>query len=249
MRDNIKPIEAGFFKYCMKNLNHKDDGIYDDIKTRDGKFMWDLMNEYSDKKNIPFKVLYCIVNKWDMKGIFSWEGDIWGNFHPFKFPMEYIMLIPRRILRKVPAFGMLLSCGEKSLDYATAFTFKTLANGLKDVNAIKENRIDYWTSPSNIPEKYSAALLLINKIVDGESSYTPAFLSAIAMYAIQSYPLLSFSFDSHCANYTASTLRKLETFIKSGEMIHNDDDYFVYSQLASEISNFLSYLFDVLNCK
>lgn len=161
MRDNIKPVEAKFFKYCMKRLSHHDvafDGTVGTIMT-----MRQMIVDFSNRYGIPRKVIESIVNKWD-----GWFLDECYRFDPYKFPAEYIMLIPRRVLRKCVAFGCIVMDKKfkddndtKWREYDAIFRYKTIINGLDDCEAILENTGSYWLDFSI--ERYDRALFYINK--------------------------------------------------------------------------------------
>lgn len=243
MRDNIKPVEAGFFKYCMKNLSHEYCNL--NARIRDGKQMWDLMNDYSIANNIPFKVIYNIVDKWDAKGIFKW-----GIFHPIKFPIEYIMLIPRRVLRKVHAFGMMVD-SDRNTDYSSVFIFKTMANGLEDTTGIRESRIDYWTDPAFTVEKYNTALRIINKMIDGAMEYYGGLLIRCIKYIMNAHAThrRNIMDDVNLANHTARTLKKYVEFARTDKQASHDACGATYRDFISDVNIFVDDIFKDIDCK
>ena len=246
MRDNIKPIEAGFFKYCMKNLSHEYcNGCYAVI--RNDRLMWDLIRDYSKTNNIPIKVIIHIVDKWDSKGIFKWCGDIWYAFNPLNFPLEYIMLIPRRALRKVPAFGRVMIT-TKAPGYNAVFTFKTEANGLKDVDAINETRQDYWASFKYNPEKCKNALRYISKMVDGVMPYNKTLLVAYIRYVMNSYDINNFKDDSSTINGIIRILKKFIKFANENGTVKRDMYFASYDNFIGKVSDFVDKIFKEINC-
>ena len=102
MEGIMKEVEKKFFRFCMKHLKHINTEYNKNIGMhfRDGYLMWTCMNDFCEKYDVPFKVIEAITWKWDDKGLFTWDGDMWGTFHPEKFPLEYVMIVPPRTIIK-----------------------------------------------------------------------------------------------------------------------------------------------------
>lgn len=252
MRDNIKPIEAGFFKFCMKNLSHKPSSNYNTVCVRDDIAMQELINQYSKRYNAPRKILLNIVEKWNIKGLITYGRDEECHscyFHPASFPMEYIILIPRRVLRKVPAFAIILG-KEKGEDYILAFTFKTLANNMYSVESIKESMPYYWKNPSSSIDKYEYALFKINGIIDSRSDFKSGLLSMYVKYVMNSYNMITFGCNGDLFNYTIRTLKKCIKSIEKYDVTDIRKAAWVanHSDFTKEVNDFISRVFDELNC-
>lgn len=230
MRDNIKPVEAKFFKYCMKRLCHTDiwpDGTVGTIMT-----MRQMIVDFSNRYDIPYKVIESIVNKWD-----GWFLDVCYRFNPYRFPAEYIALIPRRTLRKCSIFGMIAKEeNKKGLEYRTVFNYKTYINGLADTDAIFENIDGYWSGGYNA-EKYDKAILYINKEIDKTDEPPRDYLVVQCLrYIINYYESGNADDvfrDAHRVNETARTINKATKYLyelnnKDDNLINNLNDLYHY---------------------
>ena len=133
----MKEVEKKFFRFCMKNLQHININV--DRRSvrkygylREGYLMWTCMNDFCQKYDVPFKVIEAITWKWDGKKIFTWEGDMWGEFNPENFPIEYAMLIPSRTIRKC---GFLTYGSMDSNDaYLSVLRFKRVENSTNRIS-------------------------------------------------------------------------------------------------------------------
>lgn len=146
MRDNIKPIEAGFFKFCMKNLSHGG-GCVRHWEFRDGLAMENIMDMYCEKYSMPSKTIDHIIMHWEVKDIIGIAPNLHDRFFNFdKFPPEYIALIPRRIMCRCPVFAHIVMQDTTGIwkYYKAAFAFKTIMNGRDDVDAIYRPNCKYW---------------------------------------------------------------------------------------------------------
>lgn len=251
MRDNIKPIEAGFFKFCMKNLSHKLNSNYNVVSIREDIGMQELISQYSKKHGIPCKVISNITERWNIKGFITYGREEECQscyFHPCSFPMEYIILIPRRVLRKVPAFAIILSTS-KGQDYMTAFAFKTLANGIYYMGSIKESMPYYWKNPSSSIEKYEAALLKIDKIIECNPDFKSGLLLMYVKYVMNSYGMIRFGSNGDLFNRTVRTLKKCIKFIENCDATDiRKATWANYANFTKEVNDFIANIFSELNC-
>ena len=241
MRDNIKPIEARFFKYCMKRIDYSTVHFGSQIGTIET--MHQMIVNFSKKYNIPIKVVDAIVNKWD-GWFFEYGGDFGGLFDAYKFPAEYIMLIPRRTLRKCKVFGGIANEAlyKKSVEYNTIFRYKTRINGLTDDEAIFENTENYWNGDYNI-EKFEKAVLYINKELDKDDYESKLYyVLEYVKYIIRCYTIsdiyrLEICMDAHRVNETARTIKRVMKYLEKFKIdaaIIDRLDYMYHDMLGEE---------------
>lgn len=252
MRDNIKPVEAGFFKYCMKNLSHEG-SCFEYWPFRENLSIRNIIYTYCEKYKVSKKVIHRIVNKWIDKGLARRNHLNFTVGFSFCFdtlPIEYIMLIPRRVLRKVPAFGLIMDT-DRCKDYALVFVFKTRANGLENVDAIRESRKDYWDYPAFNIDKYNTALLNINKIVDGSIKYNGKLLISCTSYILDASNISKEIIlkDTSLVNHTIRTLKKYVEFARTNRRAWEDAWKAKPGNFISEVDILIREIFENINCK
>lgn len=219
----IKPTEAAFFSYCMKYLSFTD--LLPQLD-------WKYIEEYSKKHCVSIKLLYSFISKWGQKGMASTYELI--TFNPGMFPMEYIMLIPRKVMRTTRICPMHVDDAQVIERFEEAYKIKSLQCG-EQITSLESDRNKYM-------EKKKLSLALYNEnsvlnllhdldklplhIVSPLRYYMADIMSAIVDIAN------TMQFDSNNAHLFNETLRVLRRFV---DMYTEKDD--IYNRVNECIQN------------